>query len=707
MAAGTGRACPLSFRLVTSASRTFASLAFVGALFAGCGDRVSTPSPDGGLTDADLPTPGLVDIPWLAAGSPTITPSPARVCPAGFRETHTDTGVQLCDPWAATGPLDCGGSSAQFPGEAACAPIGTACPAGEWPEGLPTDRPIVYVRAGAAGGSGTLAAPYGDPQLAVTRAPVGAVIALSRGTYTGRLELFSGVTVWGACPDETVLTTSDVGESEVVVGAFLGGSQELRNVTVRVGTAMGIYVDGGSTLRLQDVIVDGASGYGLYVTAVGSVAQLEDVVIRNVSRFPSGNAGIGAQIVDGATASFHRVALDNNVEGHLVVAFDSVATVDYLSAHDASGIGSTGPRPGTAVAVQMGGHLILTASSLDHNESGGILVAQGAQLEATDIAIRDTGDVGTSLSSPGLEVRVGSTATVVGALIERARGAAMILSEDGALDLSDSAIMDTRASLSADNSGLGATVEGTAHLSLARVLVDHARRGGIISRDTAVVDATDVVVRDTEPAGPRGLGLGMGLFGRATLTRVLVERSTSLGVGVSGDGSTLDAHDLVVRDTRSDSPDGFYGRGLEANLGAQVTGDRVLLERNREVSTFAFDPGTRMHLSNLVIRDSLAETCGASCPSGGLGHGATVLSGATLELAGFVIARSALLGVQVGLGGSFTGTRGEISAGPIGLNIQDPAFDLATSLTDVSFRELERSVDTTVLPIPDTGLSGP
>ena len=42
----------------------------------------------------------------------------------------------------------------------------------------------------------------------------------------------------------------------------------------------------------------------------------------------------------------------------------------------------------------------------------------------------------------------------------------------------------------------------------------------------------------------------------------------------------------------------------------------------------------------------------------------------------------------------------------IGLNIQEPAFDLATSLSDVAFRGLERSVDTTILPIPDTGLGG-
>jgi hypothetical protein len=132
----------------------------------------------------------------------------------------------------------------------------------------------------------------------------------------------------------------------------------------------------------------------------------------------------------------------------------------------------------------------------------------------------------------------------------------------------------------------------------------------------------------------------------------------------------------------------------------------VLLERNREVSVFVFDPMTRARFTNLVIRDSLEERCLMPCASGGLGHGATVLEGATLELEGFVITRSALLGVQVGEGGTFTATRGEISSGPIGINVQEPAFDLTTSVTAVAFRDLERSLDTNLLPIPDTGLSG-
>ena len=56
-------------------------------------------------------------------------------------------------------------------------------------------------------------------------------------------------------------------------------------------------------------------------------------------------------------------------------------------------------------------------------------------------------------------------------------------------------------------------------------------------------------------------------------------------------------------------------------------------------------------------------------------------------------------------GASLLGTRGEVSASVIGINIQEPAYDLAASLTDVAFEGNERNVDGMFLPLPDPGLS--
>src|SRR5687767_7702175 len=125
-----------------------AILAIVMGLSA-CGGG-SAASPDAGLPDAEI----MITI--AAPAPPVFTP-----CPAGWREVEGGD-VTVCDPWPATGRVStCAADEAHFPGEPGCARIGTACPAGDWPEGLPAGASILHVRPGApAGGDGSQAAPY-------------------------------------------------------------------------------------------------------------------------------------------------------------------------------------------------------------------------------------------------------------------------------------------------------------------------------------------------------------------------------------------------------------------------------------------------------------------------------------------------------------------------------------------------------------------
>ncbi len=95
-----------------------------------------------------------------APALPKLTP-----CPAGWREEAGD--VSTCEPWPETGRAPCAGESVHLPGTPGCAPL-VACPADGWPAELLAGRTIVYVRAGAAGGTGTRAQPFGTLQQAVS-----------------------------------------------------------------------------------------------------------------------------------------------------------------------------------------------------------------------------------------------------------------------------------------------------------------------------------------------------------------------------------------------------------------------------------------------------------------------------------------------------------------------------------------------------------
>lgn len=665
---------------------------------AGCDDGGGTA--DAG-TDADLPEPGLVDIPWLSDGEPPIAPSPEHACPEGFRREETDQGLVSCLPWPAEGPADCAGAEAHFPGEPGCARVGTACPAGDWPEDLPSDRPIVYVREGGTG-NGSMVTPYGSVGLAVSRAPEGAVVAVAKGTYDGRVDLFSDVTVWGACPEETILTQSVASSMDAVVGAFLGDG-ELRNVTIRAPGTMGIYVDMGVHVDVRGVVVDGAQGYGVYVTGVDTVLDVEDVVVRDAVLFPDGvNGGVAMQVVDGGRANVRRASFEAFTQTGLVVAFDSVGTFERIAVRDGRG-DEGGVRPGLGLASQMGGDTTVTASAFHGNRSGGVLSARDAILRLEDVAIEDSDGGGETVAS-ALESRIGSTLEASFVYVREMAGAAVVGSEDGQLTATDLVVRDTRP---VDGSGAGLSAEGEVRFDLERAHFEGNHRGGIVARPGTTLEARDLVVRDTRSSGDRSLGLGVTIFGEATFERAIVETSRLEGAAVSGEGSSLTLRDVVIRDTRGDPDFGFWGRGLEANLGARLVAERLVLERNREVSLFVLDEGTTASLSDVLVRDSLGMECGDACPDGQrYGYGVSARAGGALDLTGFVVTRSRLLGLQVGAEGLITGRRGEVSESTIGINIQEPTFELADRLTDVAFRDNERNVDAESLPLPPTGLGG-
>ena len=96
-----------------------------------------------------------------------------------------DEGVATCEPWPETGHLDCTEpDEAHFAGEPGCARIGSECPAGDLPEGLPTSGPVVYVSAAAApGGDGSIGAPFQTIDDAASLAGLGWIVAVGKGTY--------------------------------------------------------------------------------------------------------------------------------------------------------------------------------------------------------------------------------------------------------------------------------------------------------------------------------------------------------------------------------------------------------------------------------------------------------------------------------------------------------------------------------------------
>lgn len=186
----------------------------------------------GGTGDDATPDADVIAAP-LPPALPALAP-----CPPGWREVDDDPdAIPGCDPWPEGGQAGCAGDEAHFPGEPACARVGRACPAGEWAEDLPATG-VLYVRAGgAAGGVGTMAAPFGTIAEAIAAAAAGTTIALGKGSYSEAVQVPGSVTLAGACVAETtVAATTFVMSSGTIT---IGGSRERADGGLRRGPPAG------------------------------------------------------------------------------------------------------------------------------------------------------------------------------------------------------------------------------------------------------------------------------------------------------------------------------------------------------------------------------------------------------------------------------------------------------------------------------------
>jgi len=266
-------------------------LSLVVTALASCGE----PQPE---PDAEPDASVEVDRP--AAPSPPALPS-LRSCEPGWALVVLagPEALWTCEPWPDGGPRDCLGDEAHFTGEGGCRRIGAACPAGEWPDGLPADATVLRVRSGAPpGGDGSIESPFGTVAAAMAVAREGSVVALGQGTFDEHVELPRGVTLWGACVAGTTVSSSTADEH---IGTIDVGGPDAVVRDLRVGGARpGVSVNGAvPSVRLEGVLIEGASGFGIRV-ARGRLTGA-DVVVRDTGGLTdAGSLGVGLWAGEGA-----------------------------------------------------------------------------------------------------------------------------------------------------------------------------------------------------------------------------------------------------------------------------------------------------------------------------------------------------------------------------------------------------------------------
>ena len=578
------------------------------------------------------------------------TPPDLGACPEGWRRL-TEDGADRCDPWPEGGAATCGIAEYHLPGTEGCQPVGTPCPAGDFPETLPADAPIVYVRQGSIGGDGSSpTSALATVAAAMAGLARGSVVAIGAGTYDESFTVYSGITLQGVCAARTVLTASTTAGSEGVVNVA-GIDVVLRDLSIRDAERVSVWVEGRDpSVDLDGVAIEGGRFVSL-LAADGSVAGRNILVRGTRPRQPDLLFGRAVTAEGNATrVELHQSVLENNID---VAA--SLATPGIVGVFE-------------DVAVL------------------------GVEPRATD---RDYGSAIHADDGAAVEVRR--------AVIERCHGVALASTDEGSSLAADQVVVrDVRPYQNDLVGGFGVFALHGASAEIRRSLLDETSEAAV-GAQAASLTIEDVVISDVR-GQPAGFGRGLSVQDRVTLVarRILVVRAGEVGVHAREPGSTLDGEDLRIIDTLGRAVDGRGGRGLDLEAGATGHVARLLVERSREVGVVATGADTMLSVEDASVVEFSPGACAEpSCAADSYASGLGAFASGHLVASRFVVAAAHLCGVHVATLGEMDLRMGEVRMTAIGACVQIADYDIGRLTDDVAYLDNDVNLDTTELPVPE------
>jgi hypothetical protein len=470
-----------------------------------------------------------------------------------------------------------------------------------------------------------------------------------------------------------------------------GARLSLDGVTL-MPASVGVLVGGELTARRVAILGAATAGIGL----IGGVLDAERVLVRDTRLADADDFGRGVSLETDARATLRHVVIEGSREAGLAVANATIEADDLA-------IRRTAPNEsgGLGVGVRLfeGATATLRRAAIEDAVEAGIR-AEGSELTLEDAVIRDVRSSASLANGRGLFLR-DSVAHVRRTLIERASGAAIFATAGTTLDATDVVLADTQVS-GEFAVGLGVLTSQAQVERLA--VIDAAWIGVVVNAAGATLTASDVLVRRVRPTTiDVGEGIVVGDGGAATLTRALVEDVHALGVMTFGVGSTLSLRDARIRRVL-ETPTHRVGRGAEADVGAHLTLTHVWIEDVIDTGIVSFGElvaGTLVTLEDVrVVRVAERSCVSTTCATEGGGSAVAAVFGGAIVARDLEVIGAPLCGVQVAEQGSLDIESGSIADCAIGACVQIEGYDLARVVAGVEYRGNERNVESTSVYVP-------
>lgn len=455
--------------------------------------------------------------------------------------------------------------------------------------------------------------------------------------------------------------------------AIAPGTYEERLVVDRPMTLLGACTDAVIT----------TSGLGTVLSPRADPVELRNLSVRGGTVGIEGRGGTAVVrdvIIEGATSVALRATLGGAMDAQSVWIRDTFDTGVMVS----------------------GGSMQLSRAVVERVGGVGVQVTFGS-LVMTDATVRRIGE----MLAPSLVLGL-DDAVIRFERVEFTETATLqiLISEGASAELVDSTLSAVPPASGEITESVGA-FEGGA-VTLERVLVDQPNLVGVGAVGPgSSVTMREVIVRDPheDPVLLGGHAVEIIEGAQAELSGVLFERATGLAFLASGDGTTARLDDVTVRSTLPDRVH-TYGRAIQAQLGAEITGERVSVRDSREVGLLAAGAGARLELADVRVDSTDERGCATTtCEGFGAGIGAGAYQSGTIDLSRFVISGGALVGAQLATGGAVFLRDGVVRDNPVGVNVQVDGYDLTRLTERVLYVDNGVNLDSASIPIPDvTGL---
>jgi hypothetical protein len=268
----------------------------------------------------------------------------------------------------------------------------------------------------------------------------------------------------------------------------------------------------------------------------------------------------------------------------------------------------------------------------------------------TDAALRATGvaltvqDLRISGERPGIAATgAGAALTLEGVVVSSVVAYALYADAGASVDGHDVVVRDVRGRPSDGALGRAIEVRTAARLTLARVAIERVRQVGLLSWDPASsLSLTDASISDVAAGSEGELGIGAiaGLGASLALERAIVDRAHFTAIIAGDSGTRVELTDVIVRDTEPEPASSAMGRGIDVEQHATAALTRVLVERSHEA-------GVVVALADVLANDLVVRGTVRQLVDGLGGSGIVVQDGGIAQGARWVFDGNERTGVRV------------------------------------------------------------